>query len=141
MQCSHVTDIWHTTIDSRLSGCYNIISQCHHAFLSKYVIEWYINVSSYIWWHNNRFEINWHPKPTLVLCWILMFFSLWRTSYWYIEDKTYKKIERNPSLCSRKPARKSMHECLYTSETHCGNLQGFCQYIIGRHAKFHNSKI
>ena len=22
--------------------------------------------------------------------------SLWRTSYWYIEDKTYKKFERNP---------------------------------------------
>ena len=23
-------------------------------------------------------------------------FFLWRTSYWYIEDKTYKKVERNP---------------------------------------------
>ena len=25
-------------------------------------------------WHDNRFEVNWHPKPTLVLRWISMFF-------------------------------------------------------------------
>ena len=31
----------------------------------------------------------------------------WRTSYWSIEDKTYKKVERNLFYtCSRKPSRK-----------------------------------
>ena len=27
-----------------------------------------------IWWHDNRFEVNWRPKPTLVLRWISKFF-------------------------------------------------------------------
>ena len=44
---------------------------------------------------------------------------LWRTSFWSIEDKIYKKVERNPfQTFSRKPAKKSKHVCLYTSETH-----------------------
>ena len=28
----------------------------------------------YIWWHDNRFEVNWPPEPTLVLRWISKFF-------------------------------------------------------------------
>ena len=28
-----------------------------------------------IWWHDNRFEVNWPPEPTLVLCWISKFLS------------------------------------------------------------------
>ena len=51
-------------------------------------------------------------------------FSLWRTSYWYIEDKTYKKLKEIPSRDALKNLpEKSMHKCLNTSETHCiGNL-------------------
>ena len=31
-------------------------------------------INQQIRWHDNRFEVNWHPKPTLVLSWILKFF-------------------------------------------------------------------
>ena len=68
-------------------------------------------------------------------------FFLWRTSYWSIEDKTYKKVERNPfSTFSRKSSRKSKHVCLYTSETHW-QFTGILPIYNGRHAKSHNSKL
>ena len=58
-----------------------------------------------------------------------------RTSYWSIEDRTYKKVERNTfKTFSRKPARKSEHLCLYTSETHW-QFTGIQLIYNGRHAK------
>ena len=61
-------------------------------------------------------------------------FFLWRTSFWSIEGKTYKKVEGNPfKTCSWKPPRKSKHSCLYTSETHW-QFTGILPIYNGRHA-------
>ena len=50
---------------------------------------------------------------------MLFFFGALPIDQLIIEDKKYKKDERNPfKTFSRKPARKSEHVRLYTSETH-----------------------
>ena len=49
-----------------------------------------------IWWHDNRFEVNWHPKPTLVLRWISKFFLFGALPSDTLKIKHTKKFERNP---------------------------------------------
>ena len=68
-------------------------------------------------------------------------FFLWRTSYWSIEDKTYKKLKEIPSRhVLENLLEQSKHSCLYTSKTHW-QFTGILPIYNGRHAKFHNSKL
>ena len=71
----------------------------------------------------------------------IVVFFLWRTSSWSIEDKTYKKVERNPfyTVLENLP-EESKHSCLYTSETHWQFI-GIQLIYNGRHAESHNSRL
>ena len=57
-------------------------------------------------------------------------FFLWPTSYWSIEDKTYKKLKEIPSrhVLENLPEKASMYAFIHLKLI--GNLQGFCQYIM-----------
>ena len=60
---------------------------------------------------------------------------LWRTSYWSIEDKTYKKLKEIPSRpVLENLLEKSKHSCLNTSEPHW-QITGILPIYNGRHAK------
>ena len=54
--------------------------------------------------------------------------SLWRTSYWSIEDKKYKKLKEIPSrpFLENPLEKASMYACIHLKLI--GNLQGFNQW-------------
>ena len=59
-----------------------------------------------IWWHDNRFEVNWPPEPTLVLRWISKFFLSGALPSDTLKIKHTKNLKEIPSTCSRKHSRK-----------------------------------
>ena len=84
----------------------------------------------YIWWHDNRFEVNWHPKPTLVLRWISKFFLFGALPSDKLKIKHTKKLKEIPSgdALENLPEKASMYAFVHLKLI--GNLQGFCQYIM-----------
>ena len=96
---------------------------------------------NYIWWHDNRFEVNWPPEPTLVLRWISTFFlfgALPSDTLKIKHTKNLKEIHSRHVL--ENPLEKSKHSCLYTSETHW-QFTGILPIYNGRHAKSHNCRL
>ena len=93
-------NIWPSSHSLRFNGFLDkIVKKIFAALLTFFTFQWIFvqesllrkKIYGLVRWHDNRFEVNWRPKPTLVLRWISKFFL---------------------------SARKSMHECLYTSEAH-----------------------
>ena len=50
-----------------------------------------------IWWHDNRFEVNWPPEPTLVLRWISKFFLFGALPSDTLKIKHTKNLKEIPS--------------------------------------------
>ena len=95
--------------------------------------------SQTISWHDNRFEVNWRPKPTLVLHWISKFFLFGALPIDTLKMKHTKNLKEIPSRhFLEKLLEKSKHSCLYTSETHW-QFTGILPIYNGRHAKSYNS--
>ena len=81
-------------------------------------------------WHDNRFEVNWHPKPTLVLHWISMSFLFGALPIDTLKIKHTKKLKEIPSrdALENLPEKACMNALIHLKLI--GNLQGFCQYIM-----------
>ena len=70
----------------------------------------------YKWWHDNRFEVNWPPEPTLVLRWISKFFLVGALPSDTLKIKHTKDLKEIPSRhVLENLLEKSKHSCLYTS--------------------------
>ena len=94
-----------------------------------------------LWWHDNRFEVNWPPELTLVLGWISKFFLFGALPSDTMKIKHTKSLKEIPSRhVLENLLEKSKHSCLYTSETQW-QFTGILPIYNGRHAKFHNSKL
>ena len=92
-------------------------------------------------WHDNQFEVNWPPEPTLVLRWISKYFLFGALPSNTLKIKHTKKLKEIPSRhVPENLLEKSNHSCLYTSETHW-QFTGILPIYNGRHAKSHNSRL
>ena len=111
------------------------------ADLSVLIVSSEGHIFEIIWWHDNRFEVNWPPEPTLVLRWISKFFLFGALPSDTFKIKHTKNLKEIPSRhVLENLLEKSKHSCLYTSETHW-QFTGILPIYNGRHAKFHNSKL
>ena len=81
-------------------------------------------------WHDNRFEVNWHPKPTLVLRWISIFFLFGALPIDTLRIKHTKKLKEIPSrdALENLPEKVCMKAFIHLKLI--SNLQGFYQYIM-----------
>ena len=76
-------------------------------------------------WHDNRFEVNWHPKPTLVLRWISMSFLFGALPIDTLKIKHTKKLKEIPSrdALENLPEKACMYAFIHLKLI--SNLQGF----------------
>jgi len=71
--------------------------------------------------HDNRFEVNWHPKPTPI------FGALPNDTLKIKHTKKMKEIPSRDAL-ENLPEKACMNAFIHLKLI--GNLQGFCQYIM-----------
>ena len=102
-------------------------SNAYNAFLK---IVFVYSLSILIRWHDNRFEVNWPPEPTLVLRWISKFFLFGALPSDTLKIKHTKKLKEFPSrhFLENLPEKASMYAFIHLKLI--GNLQGFFQYIM-----------
>ena len=83
-----------------------------------------------LWWHENQFEVNWPPEPTLVLHWISKFFLFGALPSDTLKIKHTKNLKEIPSrdALENLPGKASMYAFIHLKLI--GNLQGYCQYIM-----------
>ena len=78
-----------------------------------------------IWWHDNRFEVNWPPEPTLVLRWISKFFLFGALPSDTLKIKHTKKLKEIPSrhVLENLPEKACMNAFIHLKLI--SNVQGF----------------
>ena len=83
-----------------------------------------------VWWHDNRFEVNWPPDPNLVLRWISKFFLFGALPSDTLKIKHTKNLKEIPSrdALENLPEKACMNAFIHLKLI--SNLQGFCQYIM-----------
>ena len=124
---------------SRTSGnTYYWLHLVHRTLLLRFPV-WPLSFSSHnamqwgnhhIWWHDNRFEVNWPPEPTLVLRWISKFFLFGALPSDTLKIKHTKNLKEIPSrdALENLPENACMNAFIHLKLI--SNLQGFYQYIM-----------
>ena len=78
-----------------------------------------------LWWHDNRFEVNWPPEPTLVLRWISKFFLFGALPSDTLKLKHTKNLKEIPSrhVLENLPEKACMNAFIHLKLI--SNVQGF----------------
>ena len=79
----------------------------------------------WLWWHDNRFEVNWPPEPTLVLRWISKFFLFGALPSDTLKIKHTKNLKEIPSrhVLENLPEKACMNAFIHLKLI--SNVQGF----------------
>ena len=92
---------WYLIENHSLQGTDGKVIPLSAATLQKLIeagaIFLYIYWSLSIWWHDNRFEVNWPPEPTLVIRWISKFFLFGALPSDTLKIKHTKNLKEIPS--------------------------------------------
>ena len=95
------------------------------ADLSVLIVSSEGHIFEIIWWHDNRFEVNWRPKPTLVLRWISKFFLFGALPIDTLKIKHTKNLKEIPSrdALENLPEKACMNAFIHLKLI--SNVQGF----------------